>query len=307
MPADNEDNSDIEVNSDYVKRNKRKVMELAQKKESKVEEQSNVNFNDNGLPTLQPKSLKSDSKEIMVKCPHCSKELYINRGMRECVYCKEPLSEDLIASLFLHSEELERENISKQKSRKQQEQLIQQQIQRQNQLQQNNNNNNNKPHPLKMILGLMVLFFFFYAFNFVGDSSDSTYDSDSYSTSEFISSSHSTNELTLLNQYLTGKSGAYSSVGLSYEILEDQSTVLMVIDSSTDFGYAVINLLLDPELASVKYIQDQATTTLDSIANEACNYAGYNFTFSFVLDTDRSNILYSVVGGEVIENDFYNN
>lgn len=304
MPADNEDNLESKENNDYVERNKRKIKELAQKKESKAEEQANVNFIDNGLPTLQPKSFKSDIKEINAKCPHCSKDIYIKRGMRECVYCKEPLSEDLIASLFLRSEELERENISKQKKRKQQEQLLQQQTQRNNQLQQNNSN---KPHPLKMIFGLMVLFFFFYAFNFVDDSSDSTYESDSYSTSEFIPTSPSEDELTLLNEYLIGKSGAYSSVGLSYEISDDQSTVLMVIGSATDFGYAVTSLLLDPELASVKYVQDQATTTLDSIANEACNYAGYNFTFSFVLDNDRSNVIYSVVGGEVIENDFYNN
>ena len=260
-----------------------KVMKVSPKKEvnkeNKVSEQPIVNFSENELPTLQPKSAKSESKEIRVKCPHCSKELYIKRDTEQCIYCKEPISKDLVVGLFLRSEELERQKIKKQ------------QLQEQQQLQQYKQS---KQAPKKKSNGNIVFLFVLltlsvplYIYN--GTLSDSDYSSQ-YTKNELSSS-----ELNSLNVGLLAISTELVKSGMSYQILDKEGNVAIKIDSTSDYGKVLKSILGKTDQGSIDlwYI---TKASYDHIANLTSNYVGIDIKFIFIFDSDFSNVIYTVVG-----------
>lgn len=265
---------------------KLKVMKVSPKKEvnkenkeNKGSEQPIVNFSENELPTLQPKSAKSESKEIRVKCPHCSKELYIKRDTEQCIYCKEPISKDLVVGLFLRSEELERQKIKKQ------------QLQEQQQLQQYKQS---KQAPKKKSNGNIVFLFVLltlsvplYIYN--GTLSDSDYSSQ-YTKNELSSS-----ELNSLNVGLLAISTELVKSGMSYQILDKEGNVAIKIDSTSDYGKVLKSILGKTDQGSIDlwYI---TKASYDHIANLTSNYVGIDIKFIFIFDSDFSNVIYTVVG-----------
>ena len=275
-----------------------KVMKVSPKKEvnkeNKVSEQPIVNFSENELPTLQPKSAKSESKEIRVKCPHCSKELYIKRDTEQCIYCKEPISKDLVVGLFLRSEELERQKIKKQQLQEQQ-QLQQQQLQQQQlQQQQLQQYKQSKQAPKKKSNGNIVFLFVLltlsvplYIYN--GTLSDSDYSSQ-YTKNELSSS-----ELNSLNVGLLAISTELVKSGMSYQILDKEGNVAIKIDSTSDYGKVLKSILGKTDQGSIDlwYI---TKASYDHIANLTSNYVGIDIKFIFIFDSDFSNVIYTVVG-----------
>lgn len=256
MPADNEDNLVSKGKPDYVERNKRKITELEKNKEA---------------------------KEIKVTCPHCSKELYIERATDQCVYCKKPLSEDLIAYMFLRYEDLEIENVMQNQSNLEQEN---QAINKKQEFQQSNieTKSKKKHHPLLWLISIVTCILVY---------------------SIYVSSVPTSGDLRALDIFLQSNADTYAVLGISCEILDDSSnTVLMVIDSNEVLGVMLSNLLVESEVLRNPYMQDEVITTLDMAAKVISESVGFEFKVDFVLDTNPTNVIYSVVGGRVLESDF---
>lgn len=319
MPADNEDNK-LARGGNYEDLNHKgikgiKVMKVSPKKEvikeNKISEQPIVNFSENELPTLQPKSTKSESKEIRIKCPHCSKGLYIKRDTDRCIYCKERLEENLVVGLFLRSEELEREKI------RQQELLIANQAALKQSNGVYNANRQKTVKPTKKSSGsawgcitFLILPFLFaiYSAYFHESDSDSSADygfADLNNTDSNAIPKPTAEQLDSLYLTLSDMSSAFSDVGITYQVLEETGTVIMSIDTSVPFG-EVLQSTLNNKSTDNALIWDIGVGSFNDVSTRVSINTGFIFNFIYVFNSDTSNIIYSVAGNQVIRDEFYN-
>lgn len=273
------------MQSDYKTNKGVKVMKVNSKKEVIKEKKISE----------QPEYENDVTKELHIQCPHCNKELYIKRDTYQCLYCKDYLDEVFVRNLFLPFEELDIEKINKQSK-----------VNTPN-FKKSVDNKALPKRPERWVKKLLILCSIFSCIYFYIKVSD-----DGYMSIDELSNPYSNIETDITpenfnNAYLIATalntlfydesvvSGMDLYSGLDYLLYTGNRDVVIHIDSTSDYGVRLITIF-NPAKLNTTVAKKEATLSFDRIANGVSSSVGYDVKFTYIFDSDYSNVIYSVIG-----------